>query len=147
MATISHGARAQLAGRLRLAVSRTARRLRQEAGGGLPLSQTSALSTLDRHGPLSPSALASLERIQRPTATRLLARLEADGLVERTPDPADGRCTRISVSADGRALVRAVRTRKDEYLAKRLRSLDDDDLATLERAATILERMLEEDPA
>jgi DNA-binding MarR family transcriptional regulator len=146
MPTISRPAtRSQVAGRLRLAVARTARRLRQEASGGLSPSQTAALATIDRHGPLTPSELAAHERIQRPTVTRLLARLEEDGLVTRAADPRDRRSCLISLSDDGRALLRAVRLRKDAYLAQRLRALDADELATLDRAAAILERMLEED--
>ena len=80
-----------LAAHLRLAVARTARRLRQEAGGGLSPTLTAALATVERHGPLTPSELAARERVQRPTATKLVARLEADGLVARTADPTDGR--------------------------------------------------------
>src|SRR5215212_4988307 len=91
-----------LAAQLRLAVTRTARRLRQEAGGGLTPSLTAALGTVELHGPLSPSALAARERIQRPTATRLLARLEEDGLVARTPDPGDGRGRLVAITDAGR---------------------------------------------
>jgi len=134
-----------VAARLRLAVTRTARRLRQEAGGGLSPTLTAALATVDRHGPVTPSELAARERIQRPTATRLIARLEDDGLVERTADPADGRSSLISITADGHALLETLRTRKDAYLARRLRRLSADDRATLARAADLLERLLEED--
>src|SRR3954452_5449698 len=76
-----------VAGHLRLVVARTARRLRQEAGADLSPSLTSALASIDRHGPLTPSELAAHERVQRPTATRLLARLAELGLVERAPAP------------------------------------------------------------
>src|SRR5215213_5645450 len=95
-----------LAAHLRLAVARTARRLRQEAGGGLSPTLTAALATVDRHGPLTPSELAARERIQRPTATRLLARLEEDGLVARTADPGDRRSSLVAITADGRSLLR-----------------------------------------
>lgn len=146
MATTSRSTRPQIAARLRLAVTRTARVLRQEATMGLSPSQTAALATIDRHGPVTPSELADLERVQRPTVARLLARLEDAGLVVRAPDPADRRSSLITITDEGRELLRAVRTRKDAYLAQRLRGLDADDLATLERAAAILERMLEEEP-
>src|SRR3954465_12971101 len=89
-----------LAAQLRLAVVRTARRLRQEAGTDLSPTLTSALATVQRHGPLTPSQLAAREGVQRPTATRLIARLEAEGLVARTADPQDGRSSLISVSPD-----------------------------------------------
>jgi DNA-binding MarR family transcriptional regulator len=136
---------ADLAVRLRLAIARTARRLRQEAGGELSPSQTTALATIDRHGPLTPSELALRERIQRPTVTRIVARLEEDGLVQRTRDPQDGRSSLVALTPAGRELLARGRTRKDAYLARRLRELDGEERATLQRAAAILERLLEEE--
>ncbi|MEA2228312.1 MAG: hypothetical protein QOF29_483 [bacterium] len=134
-----------LAGRLQLVLARTARRLRQEAGADLSPSLSSALASIDRHGPLTPSELAACERVQRPTVTRVVGRLEELGLVARSPDPSDGRSSLIAPTPEGRALLRRLRTRKSQYLARRLSGLDADELATLERAATILERMLDED--
>lgn len=136
-----------LAARLRVAVIRTARRLRQEAGTDLSPTLTGALGTIDRHGPLTPSRLAELEGVQRPTATRMVANLEERGLVLRTTDPADGRVSLVGTSAAGRTLLKNVRGRKNAYLARRLRGLSDDEVADLERAAAILERLLEEDRA
>jgi DNA-binding MarR family transcriptional regulator len=143
VATISSGT--DLATRLRLGITRTARRLRQEAGGELSPTLSAALATIARHGPLTPSELAARERIQRPTATRLLARLEAPRLVERTADPGDRRSSLVAVTPAGETLLAQVRTRKDAYLARRLRSLSPDDRATLRRASEILERMLEDE--
>ena len=133
----------ELAARLRLVIARTARRLRQEAGTELSPTLTAALATIERHGPLTPSGLAELERVQRPTATRIVARLTEQGLVERTSDPADGRSFIVAVTPQGRVLLGKLRTRKNAYLARRLRHLDQADLATLEGAAEILERVLE----
>ena len=139
---------ADLAVRLRLVIARTARRLRQEAGEELSPSQAAALATIDRHGPLTPSELAVRERIQRPTATRVIARLEETGFVDRTPDPARSALVRRRRSRPaGRELLARVRTRKDAYLSRRLRDLDADERATLDRAAAILERVLEGDGA
>ena len=121
-----------------------ARRLRQEAGAGLSPSQTAALATIERHGPLTPSELAERERVQRPTVTRVLARLEEAGLVERAGDPQDRRSSLVSVSAEGRELLAAVRARKDAFLARRIDALDAADREALERAAAILELMLKE---
>jgi DNA-binding MarR family transcriptional regulator len=136
----------ELAARLRLAITRMARRLRQESGAGGETSptRTAALATIERSGPLTPSALAEAERIQRPTATRVVATLEAAGLVTRTQDPADGRVALVAITPSGRTLLRRIRTRKNQYLAKRLRTLDASELATLEQAARILERLLAE---
>src|SRR6185369_14500773 len=118
----------------------TARRLRQEAGADLSPSQSSALAAIERHGPLTPSELAGHERVQRPTATRVLARLEELGLIDRAPDPADRRSSLISVSAGGRSLLGRQRTRKDQFLARRLAALTPEEVATLDRASAILER-------
>jgi len=135
-----------LAVHLRLAVARTARRLRQEAGGGLSPTMTAALASVERHGPLTPSELAARERVQRPTATRIIAKLESDGLVARTADPVDGRSFLIAVTPEGSGLLRELRTRKDAFLAERLRKLAPDDRATLARAAVLLEELLEGAP-
>jgi DNA-binding MarR family transcriptional regulator len=133
----------ELAAHLRLVITRTARRLRQQAGTDLGPSQLSALASIERHGPLTPSELAEIERIQRPSATRIVARLEEAELVERVADPTDRRSFTVGINADGRALMNKLRTRKNAYLAKRLRRLDRADLATLDRAAEILEGFLE----
>jgi DNA-binding MarR family transcriptional regulator len=133
----------ELAARLRLVITRTARRLRQQAGADLGPSQMAALATVERHGPLTPSELAEIERVQRPTATRIVGRLEEAGLVERLADPADRRSFTVSATAEGRALIKKLRTRKNAYLARRLRGVSEEDLETLERAAEILEDLLE----
>jgi DNA-binding MarR family transcriptional regulator len=136
--------RTELADRLRLTIVRTARRMRQESGTDLSPSLTAALSTVERHGPLIPSELAARERIQRPTATRVLARLEEQGLIERMPDPRDRRSSLVTATKAGRDLLAELRTRKTAFLAARIESLSADERATLDRAADILERMLAE---
>jgi DNA-binding MarR family transcriptional regulator len=136
-----------VAARMRLAIVRTARRLRQEAAGaGTELSPTaaSALASVERHGPLTPSELAAIERVKRPTATRTLRLLSEAGLVDRTRDPADGRSALVSINAAGRDRLRRLRGRKNAYLARRLRGLPEGDIEALERAAAVLERILEE---
>jgi DNA-binding MarR family transcriptional regulator len=136
----------ELAARLRLAIARTARRLRQEAAPDLGPAQSSALATIENQGPLAPSELARQERIKRPTATRIIASLERAGLVERIPDPEDGRSSILSVTGEGRALMKRLRARKTAYLVQQLGDLDSDDAAALERAVGVLERMLEGRP-
>jgi DNA-binding MarR family transcriptional regulator len=134
----------ELAPRLRLAVTRLARRLRQQSLEGLSPSQTSALASIERYGALTPSELAALERIQRPTATRVLNALAQAGLVTRQRDPADGRIARVRVTREGAAVLKRGRSRKNAYLARRLRTLDPDELATLEQAAALIERLIED---
>ena len=140
---------AEVASHLRLAVARTARRLRQEGLAGerrkeLSPSLTAALVTVEAHGPLTPSELADRERVKRPTATRVVGRLEQLELVTRTADPTDGRAWLVAITPEGRALLRRLRTRKSAFLAQRMRDLDPDEVTTLERAATILERLLDD---
>ena len=141
--SIRNDADTDLATRLRMAIARSARRLRQESGTGLSPSLTAALATVERHGPLTPSELAARERVQRPTITRLAIRLEELGLVARAADPGDRRSSLITVTPPGRALLATARTRKDAFLSERLDELDAADRATLERAAALLEGMLE----
>ena len=148
MATTSEST-AELAARLRHTIARTARRLRQEAlagegGGAIGPTLTAALATIEGHGPITPSELAERERVRRPTATRIVARLAEEGLVERTPDPDDGRSSLVSISSEGRSLLRRLRRRKNEYLARRLRRLGPEELAALERAAGVLAELLDE---
>src|SRR5215217_9268181 len=98
--------------------------MRQQAGGDLSPTQGAALNTIACHGPLTPSELAARERIQRPTATRVLARLEEEGLVQRTPDPQDRRSSLVSATAAASDLLAELRTRKTAFLAERLERLD-----------------------
>ena len=133
-----------LAGHLRLTIVRTARRLRQEAGGELSPSLVAALSTIERHGPLTPGEVATRERIQRPTVTRVLTRLEEQGLIERMPDVRDRRSTLVTASPAGRELLAELRTRKTAFPASRIEGLSAEERTTLEDAADILERMLDE---
>ena len=134
------------AAHLRTAIVRTARRLRQEAAAetsGLTPTSVAALATIERHGPLTPSEIAQIERVKRPTITRTLGCLEREGLIDRAPDPADGRSSLVSANGAGRERLRRLRSRKNAYLARRMRDLTDEEVETLERAAEILERMRE----
>ncbi|MBS1677270.1 MAG: MarR family transcriptional regulator [Actinobacteria bacterium] len=135
------------AARLRNAIVRTSRALRQEAAGesGLSPTQTAVLASISRSGPLTPSELAAIERVKRPTMTRTLACLEREGLIERTPDPADGRSSLVAVNDAGRERLARLRRRKSAYLARRLRKLDPEEVVILARAAELLDRMREDE--
>jgi DNA-binding MarR family transcriptional regulator len=135
----------ELASRLRLVVTRTARRLRQQSDPGLSPTQAAALATIESAGPLTPSELARIERVQRPTISRVTARLGEAGLLERLPDELDGRGARLRVTPEGRRTLRALRNRKTAYLAERLERLDPEDRAVLARASGLLERLLEDE--
>src|ERR1700760_1321609 len=135
------------ASQLRNAIVRTARALRQDAATetGLGAGTTAALATINRSGPLTPSELADIERVKRPSMTRTLGCLERDGLIERTPDPADGRSSLVAINEAGREQMARLRRRKSAYLARRLRKLDPDEVETLARAAELLEAIREDE--
>ena len=135
----------ETAARLRLAVMRLARRLRQQAPEGATPSQLSALSTLHERGPLTLKELAEAERVRPPTMTRVVASLEAAELVERERDDNDRRCARVALTRLGRTFVEKSRTRKTAYLDGRLKKLSEEDVATLERATANLEGIVEEE--
>ena len=134
---------AELASRLRLVVTRLARRLRTQLPGELSPSQLATLSSVERLGPLPLGELSTVERVKPPTMTKIVACLEEQGLVSRTVDQTDRRVVRVDTTAEGRRFLDRSRRRKDAYLAERLRDLDPADRAALERAAQVLERLLE----
>jgi DNA-binding MarR family transcriptional regulator len=136
----------QLAPELRLAVMRLARRLRQLADAGITPSMLSALSSVERLGPLTLGDLASAEKVQPPTMTPIVARLEAEGLVRREVDPGDRRVARITLGRQGKQLLDRSRSRKTAYLARRLRALAPAERDVVRRAVDILERFVSEEP-
>ena len=134
-----------LASRLRLSVTRLARRLRQQASAEAELSpsQVATLSSVERLGPITLGDLASVERVQPPTMTRIVSGLEEAGFVSRQVDPKDRRIARVETTVAGQRFLERTRSRKNAYLAARVRTLDPDDRAVLARAAILLERLLE----
>ena len=131
-----------LASELRTTVMRLARRLRnQRADTSMSLNQLAALGTLDRHGPLTPGELAAHERVQPPSMTRIIGKLEEAGYVTRTDHPTDRRQVLVAVSPNGKAILRDDRRRRDAWLAQRMRELSSDDLVVLRQAAAVLDRL------
>lgn len=132
-----------LAARLRLAVVRLNRRLRAQRAGEqtTTLTQLAALSTLHRHGPMSPGELAAKERVQPPSMTRVISALEEIGYVARSPHPTDGRQIVIEVTDVGRKYVDAEVSARERWLDERLADLTEDERALLCRAAEIIDRM------
>jgi DNA-binding MarR family transcriptional regulator len=135
---------AELASDLRIAIMRISRRLRSErTDETLGLSQLSALATLSRQGPLSPTALADLERIQPPSMTRVIAALEERELVRREPHPSDRRQAVIAITDAGRSIVEADKVRRQAWLSRVLDGLSADERKRLRLVVPILERLCE----
>ena len=134
-------ATAELAGRLRLAITRLARQLRQTADGDLTPTQASVLATLSASGPLALGELAELERVASPTITKVIGLLHDQGLVAKLTDPGDRRFVRVSLTPEGDALLERTRARKTAWLARQLHHLTPDELGQLAGATEVLERL------
>jgi DNA-binding MarR family transcriptional regulator len=133
----------EVAAALRVSVGLLVRRLRQTPRQDeLTLSETSALARLDRHGPSTSAALAKLEQISAQSMGATLASLQERGLIERKPDPDDGRRILVSISGAGLELLRSRRNARTEMLAQALSSgFTPSELKQLEAVAPLLERL------
>ena len=134
----------ELAARLRLAVTRLYRPLRQQVVGGLTPSQIAALATAARLGRPTLGELAAAERVQPPSMTRMVVALESAGLLGRLVDPTDGRVVRAQVTAEGTRTLQRIRSLRNAELTRRLQRLGDDERARLGELVTVLERLVEE---
>ena len=143
--TFRRASATQVAVLVRDAITRVNRRLRQTRPvGDITIAQISALQSLDTAGALTPRELADVERVQPPTMTRIVARLEEKALVSRTPHPTDGRQVILAPSPTGRALLEEYRRVRDEWLAQRLAKLSADERETVRRAAEILAQIVKD---
>lgn len=138
------GTEAELAARLRLAVTRLNRRIRQQVAGGLTPSQVSALASVERLGTPTLGELAASEQVQPPSMTRLVDGLEALGLVSRVGDAGDRRLARVALSAEGRRTLQRNRSLRNAFLVRRLLRLSAEDRHLLDDVVGLLERLVEE---
>lgn len=133
-----------VAGRLRIAVNRLQRRLRQESLGGLSPAQASALGAVGRHGSPTLGELAALEQVQPPTMTRIVASLTEAGMVTRMADPTDRRSARVRITPAGERALEQMRTRKNAFLLRRLGDLTPDQRHRAAALVDLLEHLLVE---
>ena len=134
----------EVAGRLRIAVNRLQRRLRQESLGGLSPAQASALGSVNRHGSPTLGELAAIEQVQPPTMTRIVASLTEAGMVTRVADALDRRSARVRITPAGERALERMRTRKTAFLLRRLAELGPDEQRTANELVALLERLLED---
>ncbi|MDN3356235.1 MarR family winged helix-turn-helix transcriptional regulator [Actinomadura sp. DC4] len=112
--------------------------------GGLTIPERTALSHLDRSGPTTSSALAREVQITAQAMGATLGTLRARGLVERRPDPDDGRRVVLTVTDAGLQALKDKRNARTELLARALTSsgaFTPAELARLAAAAPLLERL------
>jgi DNA-binding MarR family transcriptional regulator len=133
----------QVAAALRVSIGLLVRELRQsQTDGGLTIPETSALARLDRGGPTTSSALAKVEQISPQSMGATLGGLEDRGLVERRPDPQDGRRVVLSITSSG---LQALRTRRDARSSRMAQALSSafsrSELKQLSDAVPLIERL------
>ena len=132
--------------RLRVVLIRLSRRIRSRARGGVSPSQLAVLGTIINHQPLTNGQIAEHEHVRPPTSSKIVDALERAGLVERTADPADRRCVRITATPAGEAYADEVRAAGRTWIAEQIEVLDTDDVAAIEQALPALERLLAGEP-
>ncbi len=130
-----------VAGQLRLSITRLARILRQQDPGSLGPTLSSALATVHHAGPITLGDLAAREHVTPPTITRVVEKLEGQGLVTRNVDPQDRRVVHLELTDAGTQYLEATRSRRTAWLASRLEELPAEDLASLAAAAVVLDRL------
>jgi DNA-binding MarR family transcriptional regulator len=131
---------ALIASELRVVLGRLIRRLRAEHS--FPLSHGTVLGRVDREGPQSVSDLAQAERIRPQSMAQTVGDLEADGLVERRPDPSDGRRALVELTEEGRRALAADRRRREGWLASAIETeMSPEEQALLQDAVELMERL------
>jgi DNA-binding MarR family transcriptional regulator len=134
----------ELASRLRLNINRLHRRLRQESLAGLSPAQASALGAVNRLGSPTLGELASVEQVQPPTMTRIVASLQDSGMVTRVTDVTDRRSARVRITRAGKRALERIRTLKNAFLTRRLADLSSDEQAKVAELVALLEHLLGE---
>jgi DNA-binding MarR family transcriptional regulator len=134
----------ELPTRLRLAIMRLARRLRQQAEPDMTPSMLSAMANIEYRQPVTLGHLAEAERVTAPTMSKIVRRLEEKGLVTRTVDVDDRRIQRVSLSRAGAKLIDRNRSRKNAYLVRKLQRLEPEEVLKLEEAVGVIEKILED---
>jgi DNA-binding MarR family transcriptional regulator len=134
----------EMVSKLRTAITRLARSQRAERQRdmrALPFSLTSVLSTLERAGPMTATQLAALEGVRKPSITRALASLEAQGLIKRGILPTDGRRQVIQITPKGIKSVEESRRIVDDWYVQRLSQLSDQEVTAIKAAVGALTRL------
>jgi DNA-binding MarR family transcriptional regulator len=117
--------------------------LLRSAGGDLSRTAAAVLAALRQEGPLRVTDLATRESVAQPTMTVLVNRLEREGLVGRTPDPADGRATLVAVTPSGLERLEERARRRAEWLGQRLEALEPEHRRALREALAALDELID----
>jgi DNA-binding MarR family transcriptional regulator len=134
-----------LANELRPVLLKLNRELRRELHTiGVSAGQVALLVQIRKTPGIGVSELAERERMSAPGMSGHVERLVKSGLVERTRDESgDRRRVGLTVTAEGHNVLRSVRSRRNAWLASRLRDLEPDELERIEGAIGPLSRLLD----
>ncbi|GII58475.1 MarR family transcriptional regulator [Planotetraspora thailandica] len=133
---------AGLASALRVSLARLNRRLRKQgAHHSLTATQLATLAAVETHTEMTPGELAEHEKVQPPSMTRVIAKLEERGLLLRKPHPTDRRQVTVRLTEAGTELLKEERRMKEAWLARQLKELTPEERAALRVAAPILEKL------
>lgn len=136
----------ELAARLRMTLGRLNRRVRQHGPQTLTSSQASTLASLEALGPVRLGDLAAHEGVTAPTQSRLVASLESQGLLRRTPDAVDRRATLLAITSRGRRQLEQLRNERSAFLVEQMGRLSPARRAALVAALDALEALAESPP-
>lgn len=142
MTTVDPCTPGTLGGQLRVSLTRIARRLRAQRGEAeLSEGQFAVLASINRHGPMTPGALAEHENIRPPSMTRTVNTLVELGLVAKASDENDKRLVVVELTDAGRNEIKVTRRRRDAWLTKKLGQLTPEERQTLADASELLTRI------
>jgi DNA-binding MarR family transcriptional regulator len=130
---------------LRVLIAKLRRRLAEQASpGDFTPSQASVLSRLLSDGPATLTALAKAEGMRPQSMSAIISVLQADGLVDGSPDPADGRQTILALSDSARDTVEAARVIKNDWLFRSMKAkLTPAEQRQLSSGIELLQRLIE----
>jgi DNA-binding MarR family transcriptional regulator len=135
-------ARSEIAAMLHEQFARLTRQLRTlELPQGMTPERLSALSVIEKRGPISVTALADTEMVRPATMSRMVTALVEEGLVKRSEDKTDGRGVLVSTTPKGRRAYLRAQEQRLQHFAEVLDSLNDDQLAAMRNLTTALERL------
>src|SRR5664279_2481745 len=126
---------------LGVAIVRIQRQLRARSGSDMTPSQSSALARIEQDGPLRLGALAELEGTTAATMSRVIDSLADRSLIERVPDPVDGRASLVRLSPEGGALLHGLRAGYTEALRGALAQLSAGERRVVRQSIPVLARL------
>jgi DNA-binding MarR family transcriptional regulator len=134
--------RSEIAALLHEQFARLSRQLRTwELPEGMTPERLSALSVIEKRGPISVTALAEKEMVRPATMSRMVTALVDEGLVKRSEDKTDGRGVLVSATPKGRRAFQRAQEQRLQHFAEALDSLSDDQLAAMRNLTSALERL------